>query len=274
MIQSTSTVDTYLFRVSRLSYVRTRLLGLLWLGGFFSCACLALLLSAWLLPTYDHTFTLYLKWQDALVALLWAIALFSLIGCVFSLRFLYALYIGYTRGMFTLVKDKQLAVRDLSPENIVSGFWMMHASFWCCVTVLVGLLPAMLLAWTVSIANPILMVLATGGIIVLGVAGLVLSITFGSFVVIGCFGAITFCRNLGAERTYALNDHTILRLDGTILTIIYPGKPESMVDLASLDTVDQQYLLALLDGRLDIQHPREELEAEVPIAVGYDAVPV
>ncbi len=270
MIQST--VDTYLFRVGRPSYVRTRLLGLLWLGGFFSCACLALLLSAWLLATYDHTFTFYLKWQDALVAFLWAIALFSLIGCVFALRFLFALHIGYTRGMLTLVKDKHLAVRDLSPENMVSGFWMMHASFWCCVTVLVGLLPAMLLGWTISIANPILMVLATGVLILLGIAGLVLSITFGSFVVIGCFGAITFCRNLGAERTYSLNDHTVLRLDGTILTIIYPGKPESMIDLASLDPSDQRCLLALLDGRLDIQHPREESEAEVPIAAGYDAV--
>ena len=272
MIQST--VDTYLFRVYRPSYVRTRLLGLLWLGGFFSCACLALLLSAWLLPTYDHTFTLYLKWQDALAAFFWAIALFSLIVCVFALRFLYALHIGYTRGMLTLVKDKCLTVRDLSPENIISGFWMMHASFWCGVTVLVGLLPAMLLGWTVSIADPILMVLATGGIILLGIAGLVLSITFCSFIVIGCFGAISFCRNLGCERTYALNEHTILRLDGAILTIIYPGKPESMVDLASLDPADQLCLLTLLHGRLDIQRSREEQEAEVPIAAGYDAVPV
>jgi len=270
MIQST--VDTYLFRVSRPSYVRTRLLGFLWLGGFFSCACLALLLSAWLLPTYDHTFTLYLKWQDALVAFLWSIALFSLIGCAFVLRFLYALHIGYTRAMLTLVKDKHLTVRDLSPANIISGFWMMHATFWCAVTVLVGLLPAMLLGWTVSIANPFLMLLATGVLILLTIAGLVLSITFGSIVVIGCFGAIPFCRNLGAERRYSLNDHTILRLDGTVLTIIYPGKPETMVDLASLDSSDQHCLLALLDGRLDIQHPREETEAEVPIAAGYDAV--
>src|SRR5947199_7197153 len=173
MIQST--VDTHLFRVDRPSYVRTRLLGLLWLGGFFSCACLALLLSAWLLPTYDHTFTFYLKWQDALVAFLWAIALFSLIGCVFALRFLSALHIGYTRSMLTLVKDKHLAVRDLSPENMVSGFWMIHAKFWCLVTALIGLLPAMLLGWTASIADPILMVLATGVLVLLGIAGLVLS---------------------------------------------------------------------------------------------------
>src|SRR5437870_3590898 len=119
-------VDTYLFRLGRPAYGRTRLLGLLWLGGFFSCACLALLLSALLLPTYAHTFTPYLKWQDALVAFLWATTLFSLIGCIFTLRFLYTLHIGYTRGMLTLVKDKYLAVRDLAPENMVSGFWMMH----------------------------------------------------------------------------------------------------------------------------------------------------
>jgi hypothetical protein len=213
-----------------------------------------------------------LKWQDALVAFLWAIALFSLIGCVFTLRFLCALHIGYTRAMFTLTKDKHITVRDLSSENIVSGFWMMHASFWCFVTVLVGLLPEMLLGWTLSIANPILMVLATGVTILLGIAGLALSITFGSFIVMGCLGAITFCRNLGAERTYPLNDQTTLRLDDAILTIIYPGKPESMVDLASLTPDDQRSLLVLLADRLDIQCPREEQEETVPMAAGYDAV--
>jgi hypothetical protein len=213
-----------------------------------------------------------LKWQDALTAFLWATAFFSLIGCVFTLRFLYALHIGYTRGMLTLVKDKQLAVRDLSHENIVSGFWMMHASFWCFVTVLVGLLPEMLLGWILYIPNPVLMVLATGVMILLGIAGLALSITFGSFIVVGCLGAITFCRNLGAERTYPLNDHTTLRLDDAILTIIYPGKPESMIDLASLDPDDQRCLLALLHNRLDIQHPQEEQEDAVSIAGGYNAV--
>src|SRR2546428_8333403 len=99
----------------------------------------------------------------------------------------------------------------------------MHASFWCFVTVLVGLLPEMLLGWILYIPNPVLMVLATGVMILLGIAGLALSITFGSFIVVGCLGAITFCRNLGAERTYPLNDHTTLRLDDAILTIIYPG---------------------------------------------------
>jgi hypothetical protein len=108
--------------------------------------------------------------------------------------------------------------------------------------------------------------------ILLGIAGMALSVTFGSFVVVGCLGAITFCRNLGAERTYPLNDHTTLRLDDAILTIIYPGKPESMIDLASLDPADQRCLLALLHDRLDIHHPQEEQEKAVPLAAGYDPV--
>lgn len=265
-------IDTYMFRLGRSSYRRTRLLGALWLGGFFSYACLALLLSVWLIPTYAHTFTPYLKWQDALVAFLWATALFSLIGWAFTLRFLCALYIGYTRGMLTLVKDKHLAVRDLSHENIVSGFWMMHADFWCFVAVLVGLLPEMLLGWTLYLSNPVLMVLATGLTILLSIAGLSVIMIFGSFTVMGCLGAITFCRNLGAERTYPLNEHTTLRLDDATLTIIYPDKAESLIDLATLDPDDQRCLLALLHDRLDIQHPRGEQEEAVPITAGYNAV--
>jgi hypothetical protein len=270
MIQPT--IDTYLFRLGRSSYERTRLRGLLWLAGFFSCACLALLLSAWLVTTYAHTFVPYLKWQDAMVSLFWAVACFSLIGCVFTLRFLSMLHLGYARSMLTLVKDKYLLVRDLSHENLTSGFWMIHAPFWCFVAVLVGLLPEMLLSWTLSIPNPVLMVFVTGVTLLLGIAGLAVSVIFGSFIVVGFFGAVSFYRNLGIERMYPLNDHTTLRLDDAILTITSPRKPESMIDLTLLDPDDRRSLLALLHDHLDIQHPQEEQEEAIPLAAGYDAV--
>jgi hypothetical protein len=213
-----------------------------------------------------------LKWQDALVALLWATALFSLIGCAFTLRFLYALHIGYARGILMLVQDKFLVVRDLSLENLVSGFWMMHAGFWCFVAVLLGLFPEMLLGWTLHIPQPILAVLATGAAILLGIAGLAVSAVFGSFIMVGCIGAISFCRNLGAERMYPLNDHTTLRLDAAILTLIYPGKQESILDLESLDLDDRDSLLALLGDHLDIQHYREEQEEAVSTQAEDDVV--
>ena len=265
-------IDTYLFRLGRLSYERTRLRGLLWLAGFFCCTCLALLLSAWLVTADAHAFVPYLKWQDALVSLLWAVACFSLIGCVFTLRYLSMLRLGYARGMLTLVKDKYLVVRDLSHENLTSGFWLIHAAFWCFVAVLVGLSPEMWLSWTLSIPNPILMVLVTGVTLLLGIAGLVVSVTFSSFIVVGFFGAISFYRNLGIERTYPLDDHTTLRLDDAILTITSPRKPESMIDLALLDSDDQSSLLALLHDHLHIQHPREGQEETVPITAGYNPV--
>jgi hypothetical protein len=183
------------------------------------------------------------------------------------------LRLGYARGMLTLVQDKYLVVRDLSHENLTSGFWMIHAAFWCFVAVLVGLLPEMLLSWTLSISNPVLMVLVTGMAFLLGIAGLVVSVIFSSFIVVGFFGAISFYRNLGIERTYPLDDHTTLRLDDALLTITSPGKPESMIDLALLDSDDQSSLLALLHDHLHIQHPREEQEETVPITAGYDPVP-
>jgi hypothetical protein len=102
--------------------------------------------------------------------------------------------------------------------------------------------------------------------------GLIVSVTFSSFIVVGFFGAVSFYRNLGIERTYPLDDHTTLRLDDAILTITSPGKPESMIDLALLDPDDQSRLLALLHDHLHIQHPSEGQEETVPITAGYGPV--
>src|SRR5207249_138032 len=136
-----------------------------------------------------------------------------------------------TRGMLMVVQGKHLMVRDLSHENLISGFWMMHAAFWCFVAVLAGLLPEMLLGWTLYIPHPILSILATAAAIVLCIIGLGVSAVFGSFVVMGCIGAISFCRNLGAERMYALNDRITLRIDEPILTITHPGNADTSLDL-------------------------------------------
>ena len=48
---------------------------------------------------------------------------------------------------------------------------------------------------------------------------------------------------------YALNTHTIVRCDDSILTVIYPDMPESMLDLNTLDRNDKLLLLALLRER-------------------------
>src|SRR5437588_12559438 len=119
--------DTTIFYLKRASYVRIRLLGWLLIAGSACCALLCIVLGARLLPTYEHTFTLYLKWQDALVASLWYIALIALGGCVLVVRFLYALRSGYRKGMLIL-KQETFIGRDLSPKNLASIYWAVHAT--------------------------------------------------------------------------------------------------------------------------------------------------
>src|SRR5712692_10398554 len=89
MIQSAA--NTYLFRLGRPSYRRISLLAWLLFAGYLLCAVVSAALGMRLYPTYAHTFTPYLKWQDALVALCWYITFISLGGCVLIGRFLFAL---------------------------------------------------------------------------------------------------------------------------------------------------------------------------------------
>ncbi|HLG65174.1 MAG TPA: hypothetical protein VKY19_24785 [Ktedonosporobacter sp.] len=241
-----SVKETYHFYLGRSSYKRINMRGWLMLGGCLLLAMIALVVSKQLWTTYSHDFTFYLKWQDALEFLLWFVAFLMLGGSVFVLRFLVALRSGYRKGMIILVGQDSLIVRDLVAENLTSIFWIMHSAFWCFVGVLVGMLPEMLIGWTPHLPNIVLAVFATAIAIVLSLAGLVVSGISGTFIVIGCIGAISFCRKLGAAQRYQLSNHIALRIDGSVLTIIYPGTPESMIDLRLLDEHDRRRLLALL----------------------------
>lgn len=250
--------DTYLFHLERAAYERTRARGWLWCGGYLLCTVLALLASFLILPTYQHVWTPYLKWQDALVALLWFIALLGLAGATFVTRFLYALHAGEKTGVLHLVKDHALAIRDLAHENFISIFWMLHAAFWCFVAGLIGLSPEILLKWTLHLTNPLLMVTMTAFVGLLSLAGLVVSVVTTFFIIVGTLGLIKVCRNLGALYTYKLNNRTVVRLDGSILTVIYPDMPEAILDLNTLAPTDREQLTELLQASaIEVQQDQE-----------------
>jgi hypothetical protein len=244
------------FYPGRSSYARTRLLALLSLGGYLACAVLFAWLGARLFGTYAHTFTLYLKWQDLVEVLCWSLSTIALGGCVVVARFLYALREGSRRGMVEVVGNRELTVRDLSPKNLASIFWMVGTAASCMVAAVVGLVPISLINWTLHLPHPALVVLGTFIAFALVIAGLVLTAISGSFVVIGWVGGISFCRNLGAPHTYDLSAQTTLMIDDFILTVIYPDRPESMIDLDQLHPDDQRHLLFLLRERwLDAHRP-------------------
>lgn len=241
--------DTYRFDLARSQYSRIRSLGWLFLFGLIVCAIAGVVCGALLWQTYSHDFTLYLKWQDALVGLSWFIAFMAVAGSMLVVRFLYALHEGHTAGMLTFEGPATVMVRDLSSENMKGIFWIMNSSFWCFVTALIGLVPAILVGWTMHIANPVIMVATTGLAVLLSVAGIAISIAALSFIVIGCVGGVSFCRKLGSSQTYQLNGQATLRIDNFVLTISYPGSAESLVDLNLLSAEDQRQLLDLLHKR-------------------------
>jgi len=260
-----SAPNTYRFRLGRAAYIRTGLMALLLLSSFLLCGLVAVLLGLRLFSTYAHTFTFYLKWQDVLLALCCYITFISLGGCVFIIRFLHALHTGYRKEMI-VVSDSALIVRDLSHENLSSIFWYISTALTCFLVALVGLIPEVLLAWTVHLPSPVLAVLASGAALVLGLAGLALTLPFLSFVIVGIVGSISFCRKMGSPQTYHLTTNTTLSIDRFVLTIIYPDTPESMIDLNILEPDDQRDLLNLLrerwNGTQRLWNPRlgEEIE--------------
>ncbi|GAC1550968.1 MAG: hypothetical protein NVS2B2_00070 [Ktedonobacteraceae bacterium] len=247
MIQSVS--STHTFYQDRAAYMRTRRLGWLMCGVFLLGAIVSFVLGVKVWGTYTHVFTFYLKWQDALVALLWFFTFLTLCGSVLILRFQYAVRVGYVKGVFSLIDTTSVAVRDISAENLASIFWILNASFWCFVTVLVGLVPVILIGWTLHITPLLLAIVATGVAILLSLAGMVLSVTLSIFIIVGGFGAVSLWQKLGLVHTYKLDTHTTIRCDGNILTVIYPDMPESMLDLNALDKGDKHLLLALLHER-------------------------
>jgi hypothetical protein len=269
MIQSA--LHTYLFRLGRKAYIKIGLLGWLLFAAFLACAIASAIFGVKLLPTYSHAFTPYLKWQDALVALSWYFTLISLLGCVLIIRFLYALRVGYRKEMLMLTENA-ITVRDLSHENLTSIFWLESTALSCFLAALAGLLPEMLLGWTLQLTSPLWAVVGTMTMIVLSIVGLAVSLPAFSFVIIGLVGSISFCKKMGSPHIYRLTNQASLSIDGFVLTIIYPDAPESMIDLAILNPEDQRLLLCLLrehwNGTERQWNPQlgEEIEAALEAA--------
>lgn len=260
--------DTFHFCLGRTSYRRTTISGWLLFIGFFACALLAAWLSAQLLPTYSHAFTPFLKWQDALVALCWYIALLGVGGCILVLRFFHALRSGHSRGMLTLVSNTTLIVRDLSPENLTSIFWFISTALMCFLAALCGLIPTILLGWTLHLSNPLLALVASGFDILLSLAGLVVTLPALSFIVIGAVGSISYCRRMGSPHAYQLTSQATLSIAGFALTIMYPMAPEAVLDLNMLSSDDQRQLLRLLRERLaGATHLNPRLAEEIEAAL-------
>jgi hypothetical protein len=262
-------IDMHRFNLGQTPYQRVALRGWLFLGAFLLTAIISLTLSYFIWNTYIHTSTPFLKWQDALLALLWFVAFECLGGCVMVARFLFAVRAGHTQGMLMLSGDNTLTVRDLSHKNLLSIFWMINSTFWCFVAVLLGVVPIILLGWTTHLPQPGLAILATSLAALLSLAGLVVSIVSTVFILIGCIGAYSFCRKLGSSQTYQLSGELTLRIDDLVLTIMYPASPESMVELELLEPEDQRNLLSLLYKRW--QDAREvwnpELGNEIALAL-------
>ena len=273
MIQSA--LHTYLFRLGRKAYIKIGLLGWLLFAAFLVCGIASAIFGVKLLPIYSHAFTPYLKWQDTLVALCWYITLISLLGCVLIIRFLYALRTGYRKEMLMLTENA-ITVRDLSHENLSSIFWLLSTAFSCFLATLAGLLPEMLLGWTLQLTSPLWAVVATIAMIVLSIAGLAVSLPAFSFVIIGLVGSISFCQKMGSPHIYRLTNQASLSIDGFVLTIIYPDAPESMIDLAILNPADQRLLLCLLrehwNGTEQQWNPQLGEEIEVALAAASSVV--
>lgn len=259
--------NDHVFYLDHVPYKRTRLLAwaliLASLGVAFACA----LLASRLWPTYSHTFTPYLKWQDALFATLCYITLILLGGSALVMRFLHALRAGYYQGMLLLKGDTTLIVRDLSPKNLASIYWAVGTVFACFIAALVGLIPEILIGWTLHLPHPALVILCTTAGVVLSLAGLAVTLVAASFVLFGWVGCISFGRKMGAPQTYQLTNQTTLRIDGSVLSIAHPNQQESVFDLNLVDVEDRHRLLYLLHKCwLDAEHPwnpglGEEIEA-------------
>lgn len=259
--------NDYVFYLSHASYKRIRLLAwlLVLVSLTIAIACVVLAISVW--PSYVHTFTPYLKWQDALLATLCYISLILVGGSAMVVRFQYALRAGFYQGMFILEGGSTLIVRDLSSKNLSSIYWAVGTAFSCFIAALAGLIPGMLIGWTIHLPHPALVVICTGVAILLSLAGLVVTLVATSFILIGWVGCVSFCRKMGAPQTYQLGSQTTLRLDGFVLSITHPDQQETVFDLNLLDVKDQHHLLSMLHKCwLDAEHPwnprlGEEIEA-------------
>src|SRR5579859_2274548 len=201
-------------------------------------------------PAYTHPFTPYLKWQDALLASLCYGSIILLVAAIILARFRFACRQGSRQGVLILQPGETLTVRDLSPKNFHAVYSMVGSSFTCFLVTLVGLSPFILIGWTLHLSRLILVVVTTTAAIAISVAGLILSLIFATFLIIGLFGARALARSLGASHTYYLTPLATLRIDNDTLTITCPNQPETLFDLHLLQPHDQRHLLHLLQPHI------------------------
>jgi len=161
-------------------------------------------------------------------------------------RFQYALRAGFYQGMFIQKGGSTLIVRDLSSKNLSSIYWAVGTALSCFIAALAGLIPEMLIGWTIHLPHPALVVVCTGIAILLSLAGLVVTLVAASFILIGWVGCVSFCCKMGAPQTYQLGSQTSLRLDGFVLSVTHPDQQEALFDLDLLDMKDQRHLLSIL----------------------------
>ena len=237
--------NDYVFYLSHASYKRTRLLAWILVLASFTIAIACVVLSVRLWSSYTHVFTPYLKWQDALLATLCYISLILIGGSAMVVRFYYALRAGLYQGIFIQKGDSTLVVRDLSSKNLSGLYWAIGTTLSCFIVALVGLIPEILIGWTIHLPHPMLVVLCTGVAILLSLAGLVVTLVATSFIFIGWIGCFSFCRKMGAPQTYQLDRQTTMRLDGFVLSITHPHQQEAVFDLNLLDLKDQHHLFSL-----------------------------
>ena len=238
---------------------RTRLLATLLIILTLLGSILLALIAYRFEPTYTHPFTPYLKWQDALLATLCYGSIILFIASIILARFHFACRQGSRQGILILQSQGTFTVRDLSPKNFHAIYRMVGSNFACFLVTLIGLSPCILIGWTLHLSHLILMLLTTAIAIAVSLAGLALSLIFGTFLIIGIIGARALTRALGAPHTYHLTSLTTLRVDNNILTITCPNRPETLFDLNLLHPHDQLHLLQLLQ-----QHTRQDSLAYSP----------
>ena len=237
--------NDYIFYLSDASYKRTRLLAGILVVVSLTVAAACVVLSVRLWSSYTHVFTPYLKWQDALLATLCYISLILIGGSVMVVRFYYALRAGLYQGMFIQKGGSTLVVRDLSSKNLSGLYWAIGTTLSCFIVALVGLIPEILIGWTIHLPHPMLVVICTGVAILLSLAGLVVTLVATSFIFIGWMGCFSYCRKIGAPQTYQIDRHTTMLLDDLVLSITQPHQQESVFDLNLLDLKDQHLLFSL-----------------------------
>ncbi len=243
MIESAG--NTYSFHLSRKQYLRISLLACLLICASLTVAAATATLGALFWPVYIHRFTFYLKWQDALLATLWYISFILVGGSMMVARFLFALRAGYRDGVL-LLRDNSITVRDLSPKNLGSIYWMVGTALSCFLAALVGLTPDILIGWTIHLPHPALVFFGTIAAVLLSLAGLAVTLVAGSFIIVAITGSFSFSRKMGAPHTYELTSQAVVRIDGFVLSVIYPDKPETLFDLELLEPEDRRLLLYML----------------------------